>query len=138
MATEFVNESSFSRLMGMTLVAREDGRAAVALTVDDRHLNTVGVAHGGILTSLMDTACGAAVSYQPSIDGMPVMTVSLQASYLGAGFPGDTLTATAARRGRGRRVITCQVEVHNQRGEIVGVGLGTFRVRSQRGALRRS
>src|SRR6476469_9285606 len=80
---EWPGRSHFSELLGFVLEQREDGTAKVAVVVEPRHANTMGVAHGGLLTSLMDTACGAAIAYQPSIGGKGVMTVSIQVSYLG-------------------------------------------------------
>lgn len=134
---DWPNRSNFSDLLAFRLLEREDGRAVVAVTVEERHANTMGVAHGGITPSLIDTASGAAVARQPSIDNKQVATVSLQASYLAPCFVGDTLTATARRRGSGRTLITCDVQVENQNGDLVAVGLCTLRVRSGQGEFRR-
>jgi acyl-CoA thioesterase len=133
---DWPNRSHFSELLGLTLLHREDGLARVAVTVEERHSNTVGIAHGGVLTSVMDTACGAAMAYQPSIGGKGVTTVSIQVSYLGPTFIGDTITATARCRGRGRRLLTLDVEAANQKGEVVAIGLCTLRVRARDGSLR--
>lgn len=134
---DWPNRSHFSELLGLRLLEREDGRAAVALTIEQKHANTMGIAHGGVLASLLDTACGAAVARQPSIDGKPVASVSFQITYLGASFVGDTITARARRRGLGRRLVTCEVEAENQRGEPVAIGVCTLRVRSGDGKLER-
>jgi acyl-CoA thioesterase len=116
--------------LGLVLEHREDGLARVSVLVEPKHANTLGVAHGGVLTSVMDTACGSAVAYQPSIGGKGVMTVSIQVSYLGASFVGDRITATARCRGRGKRLLTLDVEAANQKGDVVAIGLCTLRVRS--------
>src|SRR5688572_3497967 len=126
MSLDWPNRSNFSETLGFRLVEREDGRAVVEVCVEERHANTMGIAHGGLLTSVMDTACGAAVARQPSIDGRPVSTVSIQVSYVGPTFVGDTLRVTARRRGQGRRLITCDVEAANERGEVVAIGMCTL------------
>lgn len=105
------------------------------MTVEPRHANTAGIAHGGLLTSIMDTASGAAVAHQPSIGGKGVTTVSLQVTYLAPTFVGDTITATARLRGRGRRILTVAVEAENQQGETLAIGICTLRVRSGDGAI---
>jgi acyl-CoA thioesterase len=128
------NASNFSELMGFRLLERVDGLAKVAVTVEARHANTLGIAHGGLLTSIMDTACGSAVAYQPSIGGKGVTTVSIQVSYLAPTFVGDTITATARRRG-GRRILTLDVEAQNQKGELLAIGMCTLRVRSGDGGI---
>lgn len=137
MPLDWPNRSNFSDLMGFRLVEHEDGRAVVEVSVEARHANTMGIAHGGVLTSVMDTACGAAVARQPSIDGKPVSTVSLQVTYLGPTFVGDTLRVVARRKGLGRRLITCDVEALTDDGRSVAVGLCTLRVRSGAGKLER-
>lgn len=123
--------------MGLALIHREDGLARVAVTIADHHLNTNGTAHGGVLTSLMDTASGAAMAYQESIGKNGVATVSIHVSYLGPTFLGDTITATARLRGKGRRLLTLDIEATNQKGDAVAIGLCTLRVRSKPGALSR-
>jgi uncharacterized protein (TIGR00369 family) len=129
------NQSNYSDLLGFELHARDDGLAKVGVKVEARHANTAGIAHGGLLTSIMDTACGAAVAYQPSIDGKGVTTVSLQVSYLAPTFVGDTVVATARLRGRGRRILTVAVEAENQKGETLAIGLCTLRVRTGDGTI---
>ena len=127
---DWPNRSHFSELVGLCLVHREDGLAKVAMTVEERHANTNGTAHGGVLTTLMDTACGTAMAYQESIGKNGVATVSIQVSYLGPTFVGDTITATARCRGRGRRLLTLDIDVENQKGETVAIGMCTLRIRS--------
>jgi acyl-CoA thioesterase len=132
---EWPNQSHFSELLGLVLVHREDGAAIVSVRIEQRHANTNGIAHGGVLTSLMDTACGAAMAYQPSIGGNGVATVSLQVTYLGPSFLGDTITATSRRRGKGRTLVTLDVEAKNQKDELVAIGICTLRVRSSSAPL---
>ncbi len=134
--TQIKIPSNFASLLGLTFTHREDGLAKVTLAIEDRHANTHGIAHGGVITTLMDTASGVAVAYQPSTGGKGITTVSLTVSYLAPTFVGDTLTATAQRRGRGRRLITVEIQVENQKGESVAIGLCTLRVRSGEGRIR--
>lgn len=134
--TELKTPSNFASLLGLRFVHREDGLSRVALDVEQRHANTHGIAHGGVLTAVMDTASGLAVAYQPSTGGKGITTVSLSVTYLGATFVGDTITATARRRGRGKRLITLDVQVENQKGELVAIGICTLRVRSGEGKIK--
>ncbi|HVU05772.1 MAG TPA: PaaI family thioesterase [Polyangiaceae bacterium] len=129
-APEWPNRSHYSDLIGLRLEHREDGAAQVSVEIAGAHCNTNGTAHGGVVTSLVDTACGAAMAYQPSIGGNGVATVSIQVSYLAPVFVGDVLTAASRCRGRGRRLLTMDAEVKNQKGEVVAIGICTLRVRS--------
>lgn len=131
----FPNKSNFAALLGLNFVERGNGKSRVTISIDERHVNTHGIAHGGVLTTLMDTACGAAVAYSSSTSGKGVTTVSLHVTYLKPSFVGDTITATARSRGQGRRLITLEVQAENQAGELVAIGLCTLRVRSGEGKI---
>lgn len=51
----------FDELLGLCLHRAEGGAAEVRLELSERHRNRRGVAHGGVLSSLLDTCLGAAV-----------------------------------------------------------------------------
>jgi uncharacterized protein (TIGR00369 family) len=137
MALDWPNRSKFSDALGFELMEREDGRAVMQVTVEERHCNTMGAAHGGLMTSVMDAVSGAAVARQPSIDGKAVSTVSVNVTFVGPSLLGDRLTVTAERKGKGKRLLTCDVEATNQDGEIVAIGIVTLRVRSSDGKFER-
>ena len=48
-------------LLGMTVVEVEEGRALFALEPSERHYNPIGVVHGGIAATILDSAMGCAV-----------------------------------------------------------------------------
>jgi len=77
------------------------------------------------------------VARQPSIEGKAVSTVSVNVTFVGPSLLGDRLRVTAQRRGKGRRLLTCDTEVVNQHGEPVAVGIVTLRVRSGDGNFER-
>jgi len=137
MSLDWPNRSNFSDALGFELVEREDGRAVMQVRVEERHCNTMGAAHGGLMTSLIDAVSGAAVARQPSIDGKAVSTVSVNVTFVGPSLLGDRVTVTAQRKGRGKRLLTCHVEAVNQEGEIVAIGVVTLRVRSGDGKFER-
>jgi len=57
------DKTSTQRTLGYVLdVGHPDKRARCSLEVDARHLNWHGVAHGGIVSCLLDSACGSTVS----------------------------------------------------------------------------
>jgi uncharacterized protein (TIGR00369 family) len=130
-ATRPVRVSPFADLIGFDLVERTDGRAVVECTVVPAHANTRGIAHGGVVSALMDTAAGGAVAYQPSAEGRPAVTVSLTVNYLHPAHVGDRLRAVAKRAGTGKRIVACQVEVSSSSGALVAVGVATLQLRLQ-------
>ena len=70
----------------------EAGTAIVALRVAHNHLNIAGITHGGMLTTLADSALGINVSMARGRRGGQV-TVSLTADFLSAAREGDWLEA---------------------------------------------
>ncbi|MGF1528038.1 MAG: PaaI family thioesterase [Candidatus Competibacterales bacterium] len=120
-------ESGFNQLVGLCLVAWREGHAEVALTAKAHHLNRSGVLHGGVLTTLIDVACGFAGCYSPP-DG-PIrraVTLSLTTSFTGPGGLGD-LKAVAAVHSSGRRIFFATAEVVDAAGNALGFGQGTYR-----------
>jgi uncharacterized protein (TIGR00369 family) len=54
--------SGMARLMNMRLVEVEEGRAVFAVEPDERHYNGLGIAHGGLAATLLDSALGCAIN----------------------------------------------------------------------------
>src|SRR5215210_3731065 len=54
--------SGMARLMNMRLVEVEEGRAVFAVEPDERHYNGLGIAHGGLAATLLDSATGCAIN----------------------------------------------------------------------------
>jgi len=118
----------FADLVGYKLENWEDDLAELVLTVDKRHLNRSGVMHGGVLSTLIDTACGYCGCYTP--DGAPprrAFTLSLTSSFIGAAQKGQRLVARARRTGGGKSVFFATCEVLDENGRVIGSGQGTFK-----------
>jgi uncharacterized protein (TIGR00369 family) len=118
--------SPFAEHMGFDVVERTDGRAVVECLIVDAHANTRGIAHGGVLSALIDMACGAAVAYQPSVGGRGAVTLSLAVSYVHPAQIGDRVRAVGSRCGDGRRIVTCRAEATNQAGVVLATGIATL------------
>ena len=54
--------SGMARLMNLRLVEVEEGRAVFAVEPDERHYNGLGIAHGGLAATLLDSALGCAIN----------------------------------------------------------------------------
>src|SRR5205807_1067745 len=68
-------------LMGMTLILVEEGRVVFGVTPGRRHENPMGITHGGVAATLLDSAMGCAVqSTLP--DGASFTTVDLTVHYV--------------------------------------------------------
>jgi uncharacterized protein (TIGR00369 family) len=86
----FEGGGEFLELVG-PVYARGEGEARVfGIRVEERHRNVAGVAHGGLLATLVDFALGRAINEAAEEDAV---TVSLTTDYLGPAKPGDWLEA---------------------------------------------
>lgn len=92
-----------------------ENRIVIGLRLDERHLNARGVAHGGMLMTLADSALGVAIILASGARGLA--TVHLSSDFLEPGRPGDWLEAHVEidRLGRRTAFATCHLEVAGQR-----------------------
>ncbi len=58
-----------AELLGFTLVEVELGRAVFEVTPGERHYNPIGVVHGGLAMTLLDSAMGCSVQTQMPAGG---------------------------------------------------------------------
>lgn len=87
----------FNGHIGPLRIARVDETTWQAtLVLDDRHINSGGVCHGGVLMSLADVAMGAA-SHEAA-GNQPCATIDFRAHFLAAAKHGQTLIATARQQ----------------------------------------
>ena len=67
-ARQFMEAIPHSKALGMELTQIGDGKAEISMDYDLRFVGDpeTGVIHGGAVSALMDTSCGAAVMSHPS------------------------------------------------------------------------
>ncbi|SRR6266446_4268171 len=69
-----------AKLLGLTIVRKERGRATVEFDADDRYANPMGTLHGGVLCDLADAAMG--VAYLSTLDSnQSFTTVELKINF---------------------------------------------------------
>jgi uncharacterized protein (TIGR00369 family) len=95
-ARQFIQALPHSHALGMQLEAITEGVATIAMPYDARLIGdpTTGVIHGGAVSALMDTACGAAVMSHPQA-GFSTATLDLRIDYMRPATPGQTIRARA-------------------------------------------
>ena len=96
MAEQFINAVPHCKALGMTLTDIGDGIAEMELTYDLRIVGDpeTGVLHGGAVSALMDTCCGAAAMSHPSSPA-GTATIDLRIDYMRAATPGQTVRTRA-------------------------------------------
>jgi len=109
-----------SRSLGIECSAVGPGTATVRMTVRENMLNGFGSCHGGIVTTVADTAFGLACNSHN------VWTVAsgFDVDIVAPGYVGDVLTARAVEVSRGGRTGVYDITVCNQDEKLVAVFRG--------------
>ncbi|MEM1297873.1 MAG: PaaI family thioesterase [Pseudomonadota bacterium] len=93
---EVMNALPHSRELGMRLHSSKGGVAVLSVPYDEKLVGDpeTGVLHGGVITALLDTACGSAVMSVPE-KLRSVATLDLRIDYMRPATVGATVRARA-------------------------------------------
>jgi uncharacterized protein (TIGR00369 family) len=107
--------SPFVQLVGPLHGKEAAGGLAIGLRVEQKHLNTQGVAHGGMLVALADTALGIVLSLSEE-PPRPMVTVSLSVDFTSAARLGAGVEARVEIEKSGKRLAfaSCHVTVEGR------------------------
>ena len=123
---EHRDEPPFHALIGARRRESAGGRAIYDLVVGPHHLNRRGVAHGGVVSALLDMALGTAVvsSILPE-EWCGTMQLSVQ--FREPVLPG-AIVAEGRMARRGRTAAYAEGEVRDARGTILATAHGTWTI----------
>jgi uncharacterized protein (TIGR00369 family) len=115
-------------LMQMDLVAVEEGRVEFSCLVDESVYNPIGVVHGGLVCTLLDTVAGCAV-HSTLPQGLGYTSIELKVNYLRAVHAtSGPLTAIGRVVKPGRRVAFAEGEVLDAQGRTVATASSSLLV----------
>ena len=109
-----------SRALGMTIEAMSPGSATLRMTVRGDMINGANVCHGGLITTLADSAFAFACNSYNEL----TLASSLSVDLVAPAREGDVLTAEANQANRAGRTGVYDVTVTNQRGERIALVRG--------------
>jgi uncharacterized protein (TIGR00369 family) len=119
------DDGGFAALVGTELSSTEEGRAAVSLKAEVRHLNPSGTVHGGVISTLIDASMAEALNTMTKEDEQP-FTIQITVNYMKPGKPG-TLTSSAQVRKGGERITIVEAEVvQEDEDEVIALATGTY------------
>jgi uncharacterized domain 1 len=121
-------------LLGMRIESVDEGVVVFALDPHESHYNPLGVVHGGVLSTLLDTVLGCAVhTLLPA--GWGYTSIDLNVSYLRAVRVGSgPLRFTGRVLKHGRRVSFATAEGVDASGATVVTGTSSLLVMAPEGA----
>lgn len=114
----------FWGLLGCKYLGYDGERVRLAMTAGQQHTNSMGIIHGGVLTSLMDQAMGmAALALRPQ---GACVTTNLNVHFLSAMKEGE-LIITARVVHEGGRTLTTEAEIRDSADTLGAMATATFR-----------
>ncbi|GAC1637491.1 MAG: hypothetical protein NVS4B8_02360 [Herpetosiphon sp.] len=120
----------FGWSLGIKYTERAPGQSVCVMEVDESHFNPGGVAHGGVVFSLLDSAMGAAV-FTMLPPEQRCVTVELKVNYLRPIRPG-LLQASGTVMQHGSTLAVVTGEARDGAGQLVALGNGTFAIIQRR------
>lgn len=116
----------FGHLLEMELSISEPGDVEYRMIIREKHLATLNAAHGGAISALVDGALGVSALSLVCHEMKVVSTIELKLNYLKPALLGDELKAHGRVIHAGRRILSSECRVYNQRGELMATASGTF------------
>ena len=125
-----ISRPPIAALLGLEIVEAEEGRALFAITPGEQHYNPIGVVHGGIAATILDSAMGCAV-HTTLPAGWSYGTLDLQTRFVRP-ITGDTgrmlCEGVVVHRGRSTATTEGRVWVEES-GKLLAHGSGSALLR---------
>ncbi|MCX6336086.1 MAG: hotdog fold thioesterase [Bacteroidetes bacterium] len=120
-ALKIIADDLFGQWLGVELVAIKEGYSKILLRIRPEMINAIGIAHGGIVFSLADTALALACN------GRNKASVTLESAinFIKPVYENDTITAETTEIHNGQSTGLYQITITNQAGSKVAVFKGT-------------
>ena len=109
----------FAKHAGIELVSVSDGGAKAKLEIEEYHLNSAGVAHGGAIFTLADFAFAAA----SNSDGKMALSINASINFLKAA-QGGTLYAEAKQVSLHKKLGTYSIRVTDEKDNLIATFQG--------------
>ena len=121
------------RTLGYRRLLQKDGRTILEWDADDQYTfpaESGSIVHGGMITTLLDTAMGGAC-WSVLADAETFLTADLHVEFLRSARPG-TLRAEGRVVHRTKRIVFCAADVHDGDGTHLASGRCTQVLRRRR------
>jgi uncharacterized protein (TIGR00369 family) len=114
----------FAKLLGIQVESVEPGHAVLSMEIRNELKQNHGVAHGGSIAALIDSAMALAI--MPLLaEGERTTTVDLTIHYLRPLTHGTARSSARVVRA-GRRVITVSAELFDEQENLAGTAISTY------------
>jgi uncharacterized protein (TIGR00369 family) len=112
--------------LGVVPEFAENGKSRITLYMQPEHANSFGVAHGGVIMTLLDFAMASAARSAMN-HPLGVITIDMTISFLRPSVGKIAVEGTVLKSGKS--INYCEAVVLNEAGEITAKSSGTFVLR---------
>jgi 1,4-dihydroxy-2-naphthoyl-CoA hydrolase len=126
--TPEIGPSRYDELIGTEWVSDDPDDARVRLAVRDELLQPVGLVHGGVLSSLVESLCSRGTAFAVMDQGMAAMGQSIHVTFMRPITDGF-IEVSARARHRGRTTWIWDAEVTDGEGRLCALARMTIAVR---------
>jgi acyl-CoA thioesterase len=128
MTDEIITRSRFVAATGVRIEDKRAGYARMSVEIGAKHLGLDGYAHGGVLTSIMDSTLAVALRELRGEGATLHSSIEMNASFLGVAAAGETVTVEGRITDVQQAVAFGEVEARGAGGELVAKGRVTFAI----------
>jgi uncharacterized protein (TIGR00369 family) len=128
MASDPLPASPFDELIGTEWLDEGPERARARITVREELRQPVGLLHGGVLSTLVESVCSRATALAVLDEGMMAMGQSIEVTFLRPTTEGEVEVDARARH-RGRTTWVWDAELRNADGKLCALARMTIAVR---------
>lgn len=124
----YIANNHFGALIEMEFQLGKPGEIVYHMNVQEKHLATPRAAHGGAVSAFMDGTMGVCALSEVILDNKVVSTIEMKISFVSPALLGKKLIGTAKTIKKGKRIVFVEGEIHNDDGDLIAIGTGTFNV----------
>lgn len=113
---------NFQNHTGIKIKEVGEHYATLQLKLEERHANTIGIAHGGIIATLLDAAMGTAAF----TTGKDVVTLEMKLNFVAPGKIGNIIIAKGVVLHCGSKTIVTEGRIFDEKGTLMALATGTY------------
>jgi 1,4-dihydroxy-2-naphthoyl-CoA hydrolase len=121
-------QSHFDALLGTEWLDDDPDHARVRLQMRDELRQPVGLLHGGVISTLVESVCSRSTALSVLDDGMAAMGQSISVNFIRPITQGSTEVRARARH-RGRTTWVWDAEILNDDGKLCALAQMTIAIR---------
>ena len=119
---DFCHSNTIIDTLGVDIVPLDDNDVRLELTVEEKHTNFYDVCHGGVLTTMADTAMGIACNEL----NKSVLTMNLSIDFMHPVRLNTRIIAVPKIIHNGRQTMVCECDMVDNNGKLYSKVHATF------------